>query len=303
MFSRQRYSSTKRRAFGTFPFLLLTLIGILAGCGGSTSPTATVQPAPANQPAIPIIPVTAVDYGYEMPSTLDVTAGLVDIAMVDNGAQPHQTQVARLKPGVTRDQVLDELVTKRNQAAAFSLLTFVGGPDIVSPGYGQETILNLPAGQYVLLCFVVGQDGIPHVYKGMIHFFTVAPVQRPQVPPPQADGEVIMKDLSYELPSVITQSRALTLQVVNQGSEAHEMNLVKLNKGAGVQDIISFFQSPSGPPPFEEVGGMAALVAGGSGWIKIHLEPGTYAALSLLPEQRTGKFQLLLGMITTFTVR
>ena len=302
MFSRPQYSPAKRRALATFPFLLLILIGVLAGCGGSTTPTATVQPPPANQSAVPIIAVTAVDYGYEMPGTIDIRAGLVDIAMVDNGTQPHQTQVARLKPGVTRGQVLDELVTKRNQAA-FSLLAFAGGPDIVSPGYGQETILNLPAGQYVLLCLVVGQDGIPHIYKGMIHFFTVAPTQRPQAPPPQANGEVIMKDLSYELPGVIIQSRALTLQVVNQGSEAHEMNLVKLDKGAGIQDIISFFQSPSGPPPFEEVGGMAALVPGGSGWIKIHLEPGTYAALSFLPGQRTGKPQFLQGMITTFTVR
>lgn len=301
MFSILSHSSRKRRAFVAFPFLLLTLIGILAACGGSITPAITVRPTPANQPAIPIIPITAVDYGYEMPSTIAVQAGLVDVAMVDNGTQPHQTQVARLKPGVTQDQILDELVTKRNPAA-FSLLTFVGGPDIVSPGYGQETILNLPAGQYVLLCLVVGQDGIPHIYKGMIHFFTVAPVQRPQALPPQADGEVIMQDLSYELPSVITQSRALTLQVVNQGSEAHEMNLVKLDKGAGIQDIISFFQSPSGPPPFEEVGGMAALVANGSGWIKIHLEPGSYAALSLLPERQTGKLQFLLGMITTFTV-
>ena len=303
MSSRQRYSPAKRRASAAFPFLLLTLLGVLTGCGGGTSPTATVQPPLAHQSAVPVIVVTAVDYGYEMPGTIDVRAGLVDIAMVDNGTQPHQTQVARLKPGVTRGQVLDELVTKRNQAAAFSLLAFVGGPDIVSPGYGQETILNLPAGQYVLLCLVVGQDGIPHIYKGMIHFFTVAPAQRPQVPPPQVNGEVIMKDLSYKLPGVITQSRALTLQVVNQGSEAHEMNLVKLDKGAGVQDIISFFQSPSGPPPFEEVGGMAALAAGGSSWIKIHLEPGTYAALSFLPQQRTGKPQFLLGMITSFTVR
>jgi hypothetical protein len=148
--------------------------------------------------------------------------------------------------------VLEELVSKKNQAAAFSLLTFAGGPDIISPGYGQE---------------------------------------------------VIMKDYSYTLPVVITLSRALTLQVVNQGSEAHEMNLVKLDTGAGVQDVLSFLQSPSGSPPFEEVGGMSAIVAGGSGWIKIHLEPGTYAVLSFLPDQKSGKPQYVLGMITTFTVR
>jgi hypothetical protein len=245
-----------------------------------------------------------VDYGYIMPSTLDVWAGLVDIAIVDNGTQPHQTQIARLKPGITVQQVIDEFITKRNQAAAFSLLTLMGGPDIITPGYGQETILNLSAGQYVLLCLVVGPDGIPHVNKGMIHFFTVKPAatHRPEQPP-QADGSIIMRDGEYVLPGVIAQARALTLYVTNQGSQAHEFNIVKLALGKGIRDIVSFFQSPSGPPPFEEEGGMAALAAGGSGWIKTQLEPGTYAAFSFIPDQRTGKPQLNQGMIIQFTVQ
>src|SRR5215469_7462809 len=278
---------------------LLILTGMLAGCAGNTTPTSLTQPTSTSRSAFPVIPITAVDYGYIMPSTLDVRAGLVDIAMVDNGTQPHQTQLARLKPGVTAQQVIDEFITKRNQAAAFSLLTLLGGPDIVSPGYGQETILNLPAGQYVLLCLVVGQDGIPHINKGMIHFFTVEPSStQEQEQPPQSDGAVIMRESGYVLPRVMTRARALTLYVTNQGSQAHEFNIVKLAAGKGIQDIFSFFQAPSGPPPFEEEGGMAALVAGGSGWIKTHLEPGTYAAFSFIPDQRTGKPQLTQRMIT-----
>jgi hypothetical protein len=304
MFNVQSHSSMRYRAFVALYFLLLSLMEVLAGCGGNTSPAVTVQPTPANRLAVPIIPITAVDYGYEMPSNIDVRAGLVDIAMVDNGTQPHQTQVARLKPGVTLNQVLDEFIAKRDQAAAFSLLTLSGGPDIVSPGYGQETILRLPAGQYVLLCLVVGPDGIPHVNKGMIHFFTVAEDSaQGRSSPPQSDGEVMMTDSGYALPAVITQARALILQVTNQGSEPHEMNIVKLAGGKGIQDIAAFFQSPSGPPPFAEAGGMATLGASGSGWIKIHLDPGSYAALSFIPDQRTGKPQFELGVITQFTVR
>jgi hypothetical protein len=286
------------------PLVLFVLTGILTGCAGTTVLGSLKQPRPASRSALPVISITAVDYGYIMPSTLDVRAGLVDIAMVDNGTQPHQTQIARLKPGVTQQQVIDEFIEKRNQAAAFSLLTLVGGPDIISPGYGQETILNLSAGQYVLLCLVVGQDGIPHVNKGMIHFFTVEPAStQGQEQPPQADGAVIMKDGGYVLPGVMAQARALTLYVTNQGTEAHEFNIVKLAADKGIQDIVSFFHSPSSPPPFEEEGGMAALVAGESGWIKTHLEPGTYAAFSFIPDQRTGKPQLTQGMITQFTVQ
>jgi len=236
-----------------------------------------------------------------MPETIRVQAGLVDVALVNNGTQLHQAQVARLNPEVTRAEVLDELVTKRNLAAAFLLFTFMGGPDTIAPGYGQETILSLRAGSYVLLCFVEGPDGIPHIDKGMIHFFTVSPAQG-QEKLPQADGEAVMQDFRYRLPEVLTQSRPLTLHVTNQGSEPHELNIVKLAQGKGIRDIAAFFQSPSGPPPFEELGGLAALAPGGSGWIRINLVAGTYAVFSFLVDQRTGKPQLTVGMITQFTV-
>jgi len=48
---------------------------------------------------------------------------------------------------------------------------------------------------------------------------------------------------------------------------------------------------------------MVAIEPGGSGWIKIRLEPGTYAVFSFLSDQRTGEPQLALGMITQFTVQ
>jgi len=302
MITRERYSRHTRCPFAALFCLFLIPLGLLAGCG--TAPASNVgltQPTPTTPSSIPTVAITAVDYGYIMPKTITVQAGLVDVALVNNGTQLHQAQVARLNPRVTRAHVLDELVTKRHLAATFSLFTFMGGPDTISPGYGQETILSLPAGSYALLCFVEGQDGIPHIDKGMIHFFTVSPAYSQQTPP-QADGEVVMQDFRYRLPDVITQSRSLTLHVTNHGVEAHELNMVKLAQGKGIRDIESFFQSPSGPPPFEEMGGLAALGPGGSGWIKIHLEPGIYAVFSFLSDQRTGKTQLALGMITQFTV-
>ena len=48
--------------------------------------------------------------------------------------------------------------------------------------------------------------------------------------------------------------------------------------------------------------GKVALASGGSGWIKIDLEPGTYTAFRFLLDQRTDKPQLAFGMITQLTV-
>ena len=300
MVTKEKCSRYTRHPFVALFYVCLIPLVLLASC--ATPPVSSgAKPAPTSPSSIPSVTITAIDYGYLMPETITVQAGLVDVALVNNGTQPHQAQVARLNAGVTSAQVINELVTKRHLAAAFSLFTFMGGPDTISPGYGQETILSLPAGSYVLLCFVQGPDGIPHIDKGMIHFFSVSPAQGQQRPP-QVDGEVVMQDFRYRLPEAITQSRPLTLQVTNRGTEPHELNIVKLAQGKSIRDVAAFFQSPSGPPPFEELGGLAALAPGGSGWIKIDLEPGTYAAFSFLLDQRSGKPQLALGMITQFTV-
>ncbi|RAQ94098.1 MMPL family transporter [Thermogemmatispora tikiterensis] len=286
------------------PMLLVLLAASLVSCAGDgaqVAPVAPARPTPASHPSLPVIPITAVDDGYEMPTSLNLHAGLVDIALVNNGTQPHQAQLARLHDGVTPSQVLDEFVTKRDQRAGFALLTLAGGSDIVAPGYGQETILNLSAGEYALLCLVVGNDGVSHVEKGMIRFFSVAAASAP-VTPPASNGVVVMRDSGYVLPAVISTAQALTLRVINQGNEPHEMNIVRLAAGKRLQDLLAFFRSPSGPPPFEEYGGMAALAPNGSGWIKLHLEPGNYALCSLIPDQQTGQLQLERGMIALFSV-
>ena len=231
-----------------------------------------------------------------MPESFALRAGLVDVRLVNNGTQPHQAQLARLNTGVTNAQVVDELIDKRQEAQAFSLFTFVGGPDTISPGDGQETLLNLSAGNYALLCLVTGSDGLPHIDKGMIHFLTVAPAQETSSAP-EASGEIVMQDHGYILPTALRQSATATFQVVNQGKQSHELNIVRLANGKDAQDILTFFHNPSGPPPFEEYGGMATLAPGASGWIIVHLEPGNYAAFSAVPEFDHRRFPTDTGLV------
>ena len=297
---RNRYTQSYRK--NILCTLKLLMAGVVTSCTSNMAPQSNgTLPTPTSMPSIPIIKITATEYGYIMPDKLDIQSGFVDFAVVNNGSESHQAQVARLNPGVTNAQVFNELVTKKDEAAAYSLLTFVGGPDTMAPGYGQETILNMTPGQYVLLCFVVGADGIPHTSKGMVHFFAVS-ADHSAASIPAVDGQIVMNTMSYTLPEVMNHSQPLLLQVTNQGTEAHELNIVKIAAGKGTQDIASFFQSPSGQPPFEELGGMAALMAGSTAWIKIHLEPGHYAVFSFIPDIKTGQSQLSLGMITTLTV-
>lgn len=89
----------------------------------------------------------------------------------------------------------------------------------------------------------------------------------------------------------------------NQGDEPYEFNLVKLAPGKTEQDVVTFYTAPAGLPPFVNLGGMASLSPGSTGWVKVNLVAGNYAALSLVIDKATSKPDFLLGMITTFTVQ
>jgi hypothetical protein len=60
--------------------------------------------------------------------------------------------------------------------------------------------------------------------------------------------------------------------------------------------------APSGPPPFEAVGGIESFSAGGSGYMTLDLQPGTYVAICNVPDPASGISHAQLGMIKQFTV-
>jgi outer membrane protein assembly factor BamE (lipoprotein component of BamABCDE complex) len=285
------HSIVRRRGWMS-AFMLLIVASLLAACGGSTS---TSQPAAT----VPQVTITAKDFSFAMPDTLQT--GLVDITLRNEGTQPHNAQLERLNDGVTQAQVL--VAFKKGPGALLRLLSSYGGAHIVDPGQSQEVILNIAQGQYIMLCFASGPDNIPHFIKGMYKFFTVTgPSNANQVSQPQVNGQVMLRDFSIVLPASIPAGPTM-LQVTNQGSQPHEMSLLKLSAGKDVPDVLAFLGKPAGPPPFTDAGGMAALAPGFSAWVKLNLVPGKYVALCFVPDPTTGKPHFALGMITWFTVQ
>lgn len=276
--------------------VLVVLIAMLTAC--STNSQGSASPTPTSKPSLVTMAITAKDFSFDLPATLP--AGMVDVTMTNVGTDPHQANLARLNQGVTQEQFLAAL--KKGPDAALPLLTFVGGPNTVDPGQSQEVILNLTPGQYVALCFVAGQDNVPHIAKGMFKFFEVKSSSNPaQVSEPTAQGEVLLKDFSFALPNNLKAGPVL-LKVTNQGPQLHEMTLMKLAPGKSMQDLLTFLQKPAGPPPAQDAGGIAGLAPGLSGWVKLNLTAGNYVALCFVPDAKTGKPHFAMGMITSFSV-
>jgi hypothetical protein len=280
--------------------VLVALLGVLTACGSGSgaAPTASAPKAVA----IPAVTITAKDFSYVMPAS--IPAGLVTITMVNQGSQPHQAQLFHLNNGVTPAQF--QAALHHSPAAVFPLATLAGGPNSVMPGESQQVILNLTPGQYAVVCFDTDPaTGKPHYDLGMVTFFQVAMTPgRATASPPQADGEVTLQDFRIGLPSAITAGQH-TWKVTNNGPQPHELTIMKLAAGKGVQDLVTFLlvRSPAGPPPFTDAGGMGALAPGTAGWVRLNLTPGNYVALCFVPDRRTGKPHFMLGMLTPFTVQ
>ncbi|HLX58262.1 MAG TPA: hypothetical protein VKR83_14680 [Ktedonobacteraceae bacterium] len=284
--------------------VLILSVGVVA-CGQTTTgsspgPTTAPTTAATSQPSIAAITITAVDFSYTLPQT--VPAGLVDITFVNSGTQLHQAQLVQLNSGVTYDQFHSALLQK-GLLVMRTLGKLMGGPNITAPGKSSEVMLNLPAGQYVAMCPIPAKDGVRQYLKGMITSFTVsAPANNAQPAAPTATGQVTLKSFSIGLPTTVSVG-AVTWQVMNTGQEPYEFNVVKLAPGKTAQDVSVFLLHPSGPPPFINIGGMAAISPGLSGWVKFNLTAGTYVALSQVLDKATGKPDFTLGMLTSFTVQ
>jgi hypothetical protein len=107
------------------------------------------------------VSVQLVDYGFELPDTIDGDA-LLEITNAA-AAEPHEMEVARLDDGATIDDVASALQDGTDVPA-----TPVGGLQGILPGASQLLQLDLEPGRYVVVCEVPSPDGTPHHVKGMI---------------------------------------------------------------------------------------------------------------------------------------
>jgi uncharacterized cupredoxin-like copper-binding protein len=250
-------------------------------------------------PRPPSVDYTASEFSFTGPDKLP--AGLISIRLTNNGHEPHHGQLLRLNDGVSLDQFMSALQYDEQQAAA--LVSIEGGPGLIDPQATAEVSLELAPGTYLLACFVPSEDGVPHLAKGMLKPLQVASASGPALPEPAVAATFTARDFQFEMPAELPYGRA-TYRVTNLGPQPHEVGIIKLAPGASVQDVLAFYTGePSGPPPFQSVGGINGLGAGKSGFMTLDLQPGQYAAVCLIPDPSSGHSHVDLGMIRPFVVK
>lgn len=233
----------------------------------------------------------------------DVTAGPAQLNLVNEGMEPHHVQLVKLNEGVTMDDVGTALATG-NPGALLEIGSFAGGTGVVDPGSEStaDALVDLEEGTYVMLCFIEGPDGLPHLAKGMVEAFEVGPAGADAAELPAPDVTVNMVDFGYdanELPS------SGVVELVNTSdAQAHEMTLLRLAEGKTGQDVAAFFDGEApGPPPFSAVGGIQGLMPGASQLLVMEdAAPGEYLMICQIPDPADGVPHAAKGMALPATV-
>lgn len=240
--------------------------------------------------------VSASEYAFEVPET--VPAGATRMALENTGNEPHHAQLFQLNADATMEDLQTQLATG-DPFALLQVGTFTGGTGVVDPG-GQsraEAVPVLEESTYALMCFIEDPEGVPHVVKGMLQPFEVT-ADDAAATSVETEGEIGLVDFGFELPEEISGDGSY--EVVNNGEQPHEANIVQLREEATADDVAAFFEGePQGPPPFRSIGGMQALVPSptGSQALRLDLDPGRYVLLCLIPDAADGVPHFQKGMI------
>ena len=291
--------------------VLAGLLALLAGCGddgsdGSTAESGAGGPTLApDTPAPRTLDVTipgGPDGEYTLDADLDgLTAGPVTVTLTNNGTLEHQAMVLRLRDGQDAGSFVAAAAADPTGTEALSLVEGYGGPNGVGPGDTGSTTQVLESGEYLLICVIPGEDGLPHAAHGMLVPFSVGAAEggpaRPPVDDP-ADADVSLVDFGFSVDGTFEPGDAVT--VANDGEQAHELAIYRRGDDVTFEQAEAALRDPAaGPPPLEPAGGIGALAPGAAAQLTLPDEPGDYVLVCFIPEVAgDGRPHSAHGMVT-----
>lgn len=266
----------------------LVVAALAAGCAEKPAP----EPVPPVPPAV--VDINALDFAFQAPDT--IPGGWVTLRVSNGGQEFHHAAMYRLEQGKT---VADLAALQAGDMPAW--LVAVGGPNAAVPGAAIEATVNLPAGNYVILCEIPSPDGKLHLMKGMMKPLTVtAPAGEIQVP--VADVTIKLSDFAFEITPALAAGTH-TFRVETMPGQPHEVLIARLVPGKKAEDVLAWTETMTGPPPVEGiVGGTTSLGQGEVIYFTGELTAGDYAVICFLPDVKDSKPHAVHGMMRTVTV-
>ena len=265
---------------------LAVLAGLaLASCRSDKPPAAeTGAPADAAASAAPsTVTVTTTDYSFDAPAELP--AGLTTFRLVNRGPSIHHIQLVKFGEGKTLD---DFMAALKAGGPPPEWATMEGGPNPSELGDTSSTTVTLEPGNYAMICFVPGPDGVPHLAKGMVRPLAVTTVGGAAGAEPEADVVMKLLDYDFELSAPLTAGRH-TIRIENAGPQEHELVIVKLESGKEPMDFAKWGEKQVGKAPGTLHGGVSGIMPGDKGSSRWIWRPGSTASSASFRTRRTGR--------------
>ncbi len=270
----------------------------------------TSTPA-ADTPDYPLVEIVAKDFSFAMPA--EIPGGLTRFTLLNDGTFTHHVIFLRLRDGVTQAEI-DDAADEPDYLPFFALGEPFGGPNAAPPAGGVATaIVDLPPGNYQVLCVIGDDEDVPHYRHGMIAPLTVTAAP-PALPAPAADLTIVLSDFAFTgLPAELPAGHHIW-EITNAGPEIHELVVFRQSPGVTFEMVTSGFGiMPEGTPtasatpppglPFVDVGGVTPMGAGVTNWAELDLAPGDYFTICfVLSPDLNHAPHFVFGMIQPLTV-
>ncbi len=265
--------------------------------------TAAACARPAPERGASLVTFTATEYAFQGPDTL--AAGLTTLRLVNHGKELHHASIFKLGEGKTLadfQAAMADVMSGKVPPPAW--VTYAGGPNAIDPGDSSTVTQVLDPGHYLVLCTIPGEDGQPHVMKGMLHPLVVtgtAPAPAPALP--AADVTVKLSDYDFVFDKPLTAGTH-TVRVDNAGPQPHEIEVAELAPGKSAADFVKWETGGAkGPLPANRwLGGVAGIDNGKSATFTVTLKAGNYLVICFWPDAKDGKPHFVHGMIKQITV-
>jgi hypothetical protein len=255
-------------------------------------PAEQSSPTPAN-----VVTVVARDYAFQAPAT--VPAGLTTFLLANRGHELHMMGLTKLEDGKSIPELL-AILTKNQPQPAWAV--DLGGPNAVSPGDTSNSTVILPAGHYVLICWIPGADGAMHVMKGMLAPLEVTASRAAPGPEPAGDIVVRLADYHIEVSRPITSGRHI-FRVENEGPQEHDLTVLEVAPGKSSAEVLAWFNEPAkSAPAARALGGIVGIPRGTHGFFTGDFHRGEYLILCFVPDEHDGKPHFQHGMVRHITV-
>jgi hypothetical protein len=230
--------------------------------------------------------VTAREYSYEVKGK--PKAGLTKINFDNSGDDYHEFTIVHLKPGVTKKQLQDALMSS-DQNAVSNLESQVGlispRPGLLGPGEKVGIVTNLVEGHYGAFDELANRKGKSNYAQGMVTTFDVVPGTSTLTPPDSGTLDVNITDDRISLGS--QGANKGWAKITNSSSANRNLMLTRyLKDNANFRTASAYFNAYFGrgtdaEPPAAIAGSADGLIPGSITYVQLQLDEGRYVFVSL----------------------